>query len=46
MPHAQLMPRSRMAQRFTGSGFKIVTETVGMLGSSKKPLQGRGRSFS
>jgi len=39
MPHPQLVPRSRMAQRFTGSGFKIATDTAGMLGSSEKPLQ-------
>jgi len=42
MPHAQLVPRSRMAQRFTGSGFKIATETAGMLGSSENPLQDLG----
>ena len=33
MPHAQLVPRSRMAQRLTGSGFKIATDTAGMLGA-------------
>ena len=39
MRHGQLVPRSRMAQRFMGSGFKIATDIAGMLGSSEKPLQ-------
>ena len=39
MLYVQLVPRSRMAQRFTGSGLKIATDIAGMLGSSEKPLQ-------
>jgi hypothetical protein len=38
MLHVQLVPRSRMAQRFTGSGLKIATDIAGMLRSSEKPL--------
>jgi hypothetical protein len=41
IPHAQLVPRSRMALRPTRSGLKIATDIAGMLGSSEKPLQDR-----
>jgi hypothetical protein len=39
MLYVQLVPCSRMAQRFTGSGLKIATDIAGILGSSEKPLQ-------
>jgi hypothetical protein len=45
MLYVQLVPRSRMAQRFTGSGLKIATDIGGMLGSSEKPLQDPGVRF-
>jgi hypothetical protein len=32
MPYAQPGLRSRMAQRFAGTGLKIATDTAGMLG--------------
>ena len=46
MPHAQLVPRSRMAQRFTGSGFKIATDIAGHARIIRKAPTRPGRSFS
>ena len=45
MLYVQLVPRLRMAQRFTGSGLKIATDIAGILVIRKAPAR-PSRSFS